>query len=1212
MIIDKQLQLQIVLNKLLELSYNDRNDTVTIILKKALAILLGSPISANFNNKGIIFIVENQSKLRLLAHRNISKDILNNCATVDFANCVCGMAAHTKEIQFTNCINHLHTKKASEEEHGHYSLPILYKNEIFGVLTLYLAVNHKKNEEELALLSTITNTIGIILHKKKLEKFSGIIKSKLDKLYGQQYFNTLAKILVKELGMRYCVIGKYNSTKNTVSTYSFVRDNKVLKNITYNLAGTPCSTIFNKEFCFYPTNIQELFPEDKYLVDLGVESYFGMRLTNEKGEPVGLVAMLHDKPIENELNKKEILEVFIPRLTSECNRKKFEDDIVVSELRYKDIFNKFQDVFLRASLVAGKESVITEITPSIYKLSGYTPEELVGKPSSIFYYNTVEREEMIKALLSNKQVKDYPMTFVHKNGSRIYVQITAQLIHKVNDVSEIRAVVRDVSENRKINLRKEITYLISKKTRSKIISFKSILEYVHRILGEITNNTNFFVAIKNLENNTIDFPIYFDENSSKPIKSYSRPITDSLVEYLMLNNNNFIKNEEELKCFLSKNKIRYTAIIPKMFLSFPIRKEGNVAGIMVLKSYKDAQAFTESDIELFDFIANQLSVLLERELWQQNIVDKEKYFRELVEKSNEVTGIVNADGVVEYITSSVKSVLGYTAQEVIGKEFYSFIKEELYNEVIDNFERIIYIKNKKNIPHFIKLKTKSNEDRIIKFSINNQLKNKLINGIVFNATDVTEKIWSEKQLKKSQVELKEREKSYKTIFNNSNDGIVRFGGNLNIIDANKRIQSIIGYSTIELINKNILDFTIEEDKDDLRKAINLLMNRQKSEILLEKRSIHKNGKQIVCKVFIKPIYRLDKKLDYFIAFITDVTKRNEAINKAIELEKALFSSGNVLYVNLKGVIIFASEKTCKTFGYDSKELVGKSTKIFNSAYHAKEFFESMWKTILKGEIWSGEIRNKRKDGTFYWIFGTIIPIKSISGEILYFINVRQDITELKNTRAQRVRHVIDAQEKEKENFAKELHDGLGQMLLASKMNLEAMKDEIITLDQSTNTIYENTMRLLSNSITEARNISHGLMSNVVVKFGLFKAIVEVIENVQITQPKLKIKFKQNIEQIRFTPEIEKGVYRIIQELITNILKHSEATLAVVEVFKEKNSLHILVKDNGIGIVNGLTSGRKKMGIGLQNIETRISYLSGNIEVVGLNKKGTKIVISIPT
>ena len=123
--------------------------------------------------------------------------------------------------------------------------------------------------------------------------------------------------------------------------------------------GTPCKNVIENGTCFYPKNTQQLFPNDLDLVKLRVESYLGKLLKNEKGEAIGLITLMHDKPIENEQEKIQILNNFLPRLISECDRKNYENQLIFNEIKYKDVFDKFQNLFIRSMLLPNGESIIT-------------------------------------------------------------------------------------------------------------------------------------------------------------------------------------------------------------------------------------------------------------------------------------------------------------------------------------------------------------------------------------------------------------------------------------------------------------------------------------------------------------------------------------------------------------------------------------------------------------------------------------------------------------------------------------------------------------------------------------------------------------------------------------------------------------------------------------------------------------------------------------
>lgn len=221
----------------------------------------------------------------------------------------------------------------------------------------------------------------------------------------------------------------------------------------------------------------------------------------------------------------------------------------------------------------------------------------------------------------------------------------------------------------------------------------------------------------------------------------------------------------------------------------------------------------------------------------------------------------------------------------------------------------------------------------------------------------------------------------------------------------------------------------------------------------------------------------------------------------------------------------------------------------------------------------------------------------------------KDISERRHHQHQIFKTIQETQEKERARFGRDMHDGLTQSLTAIKMNLAHFKEK---LEQGKTQIdtFERAMEYLNNSIEESRSISHGLLSVTLVSYGLITALEEIANNISANN-KVQVSFSHNLPDHRIlSKELETNIYRIVQEALNNILKHSQASRAEIVLHTDTEGVQLTVRDNGIGI-EGYGDNRNLSGAGLRNMQIRAEGFNGKLTLETSKSNGLQLNIFFP-
>ncbi len=204
---------------------------------------------------------------------------------------------------------------------------------------------------------------------------------------------------------------------------------------------------------------------------------------------------------------------------------------------------------------------------------------------------------------------------------------------------------------------------------------------------------------------------------------------------------------------------------------------------------------------------------------------------------------------------------------------------------------------------------------------------------------------------------------------------------------------------------------------------------------------------------------------------------------------------------------------------------------------------------------------------------------------------------------------VAVQEEERHRIAREIHDGLGQMLTAIKFNLEILEDTIKATDEERERI-RDMKELLDSVMKEARELSYNLMPSVLEDFGLIPALQLLTEQYG-NRTGIKTTFYAHGLTERVDPQIEVGLYRIAQESFNNISKHAHATEVNLQIICHDNVLRMIVEDNGSGMVLPQVQTTGKSGIGLVSMRERAASFGGAFIIDSTVGSGTMLSVEIP-
>jgi PAS domain S-box-containing protein len=305
-------------------------------------------------------------------------------------------------------------------------------------------------------------------------------------------------------------------------------------------------------------------------------------------------------------------------------------------------------------------------------------------------------------------------------------------------------------------------------------------------------------------------------------------------------------------------------------------------------------------------------------------------------------------------------------------------------------------------------------------------------------------------------------------------------------------------------------------------------------------------------------------------------------------------------------------------GYTFQEVNGINYLQFLRSTEDHSDFDDMWRTIMSGEVWHGELVNQHKNGSQIPVEQVVTPVFDDAGKISHIIAIKQNIAQrktmelalkqsLQNYR-QLSNHLETIREEERIRIAREIHDELGGFLTVLKIDLSLLSKQMPKELVDCHGKIEAMKQSIHQGLKTIKRIINDLRPSILDHLGLIPALEWLAENI-IRRANLICIMKVFDQAIEVSPELNTAIFRVTQEAFINIVRHAKASHVILEIEFNENNLLITIKDNGCGITQEQMM--KSGSFGIQGMRERIRYFGGDLTIESSSQIGTLLRINIP-
>jgi PAS domain S-box-containing protein len=631
---------------------------------------------------------------------------------------------------------------------------------------------------------------------------------------------------------------------------------------------------------------------------------------------------------------------------------------MAAERALKESEERFRDLYERAPVAyfaIGSDGKIRNVNPSVTRLLGFEPRELVGRHVLELYADTPEgkgrAEEVLRRFLEAKEVRDEELEMRHRDGRPVWISLTVRPVVDGNGrVVESRSIVVDVTERK----------LAQDRLREKEEKYHLIVDNMADSVWLMDLDLHTIFATPTVTRNR---GYTLEELKALPLEAQLSPGSMEKVRGLLA--------DGTFRSFLA-GKVREL----RLELEFRIKTGGTIWAECTFSVVRDGQGAPTA-------IAGSARDITDRKRLEAEKRASEEKYRVLVENVNDVIYMIDLGGTINYLSPSVKQVLGYAPEELVGKNFIGLVFKDDASRIMNEFHRRL---DGVIEPADYRMVAKDGELRWVRTSSRRMLSGGKVVGLIGSLTDITGPKRVEEALRKS-------EEKHRELVENLNDVIFSVGLDGVITYASPSAERVLGYRPEEVVGKSYAALVHQEDLPRIRVEFDRVLEGfiEPSEY----RVVAKNGEVRWVWTSSRRLMS-DGRVVGMTGTLTDLTGRKAAENALRASEEKyrelVENMVDALYsLDLDGRIIYLSPSIERLLGYRAADMVGeKFTELVPEEVHSDIF--RAFDECLKGMPGSNEYRVLNRLGEPRWVSATSRPVRA-GGKVVGLTGTLRDVTD---------------------------------------------------------------------------------------------------------------------------------------------------------------------------------------------------------------------------